>query len=672
MKVSKAEAAKKIHALSEKIQQLNVAYYQKDAPLSSDAEYDLLLRELEALEAEFPGLRAKDSPTLRVGAAPVSAFKKIRHFSPMLSLANAMNVEELEQFDARVKKLLDTQNSLEYHCELKFDGLSINLIYENGVLEKALTRGDGTEGEDVTNNVRTIKNIPLRLRGKNIPARVEIRGEIILPIAAFQALNKEREDEGEPVFANPRNAAAGSVRQLDSTLTAQRDLSLFAYAIGSREGSTAPVTQGELAEQIHARGFAEAPHRKICLGTKEIQKYYSHIEEIREGLDFDIDGIVIKLNSLRDQEELGYVGRTPRSMTAYKFPPRQKETKIIDILIQVGRTGVLTPVAVLDPVNVHGVMVARAALHNLEEIERKDIRIGDTVLVQRAGDVIPEVVRVVLEKRGGKEKIFSFPSTCPSCGEKVIKPAGEVAIRCINEGCPAQLKEALDHFVSKQAMNIIGLGPAILEQLTHRGMVKNFSDLYTLTLEQLLTLEGVKEKSAQKLLNAIENSKRAALPSLIHALGIRHVGEQLAKSLAKSFGSIDLLTQAKEENLLAVEDIGETVAKSIVEYFKKPSRIKDIERLKALGIHPKTVSTQGATLSGLVFVITGTLPKISRQEATQLIENNGGKVSGSVSKKTNYLLAGEEAGSKLDKARELEIKILSEDDLVKMTKKQKQ
>jgi DNA ligase (NAD+) len=652
----------RIDELVLELHRLNEAYHQKDQPLVSDAEYDALFRELERLEAEHPDLKRSDSPTLRVGAAPLAAFEKITHRQPMLSIANSINEQELNAFDERVKKGLGREGEMiDYHAELKFDGLSVNLTYVNGELATAATRGDGTVGENVTPNVRTIKNVPLRLKGKKHPAVVEVRGEIMLPLKAFQELNEEQEEAGEKVFANPRNAAAGSVRQLDSKITAGRDLKLFAYALGAWEGAGKPKTQSEILETLFAWGFESHEFHQICHGVGEVQKYYEQIGARREKLEFDIDGVVVKVNRLDWQDELGFVSRSPRSMTAYKFPPRQKATKINDISVQVGRTGVLTPVANLEPVNIHGVVVGRAALHNQEEIDRKDIRVGDWVLVQRAGDVIPEVVSVILERRTGAEKKFRLPKKCPACGAETVKAEEEVAVRCPNENCPAQNLEALEHFV--KAMNIMGLGPRILEQLVSHGLVKRASDLYLVKETDLLELEGFQARSAEKLVAAIQKTKDCKLGSLLFGLGIRHVGERLAASLAREYPNLEELMEASEERLLEVEDIGEVVAKSIREFFGKARNREEVKRLLKVGIQPKSVSRQSSNLAGLQFVLTGTLPGVSRQEATEWIEQRGGKVGSSVNKKTSYLVAGEEAGSKLDKARELGVKVISLDEL---------
>ena len=660
----KSNPKARMEELSELLHRYSDAYHRDDKPLVTDAEYDALFRELEALESAHPDLKLDDSPTARVGAAPLSAFEKFTHRQPMLSIANSMNREELEAFDERVKKQLGREDAtVEYQAELKFDGLSVSLTYQNGVLVTAATRGDGSVGENVTPNVRTIKNVPLRLKGKKHPELVEVRGEIMLTLEAFQALNKEQEEAGEKVFANPRNAAAGSVRQLDSKITAGRDLKLFAYALGAWDGGSKPKTQGETLETLFQWGFESHEFHRLCKGVGAVQKYYDEIAARRDSLGFDIDGVVVKVNNLDWQDELGFVSRSPRAFTAYKFPPRQKSTRINQITVQVGRTGVLTPVANLEPVNIHGVVVARAALHNQEEIDRKDIREGDWVLVQRAGDVIPEVVSVLTEKRTGNEKKYHLPKKCPACGTPVQKVEGEVAIRCPNEECPAQNLEALEHFVAKGAMNVVGLGPRIIEQLVQEGLVKRPSDLYTLKVSQIQELEGFKERSAEKLVASIGASKKPPLGKLLFGLGIRHVGERLGASLAREYPNIQDLMNASEEDLVNVEDVGEVVAKSVAEYFAKPKNREEVTRLLKVGIQPVAVTRQSNNLAGLAFVITGTLPSWSRQQATEWIEQRGGKVGSSVSKKTSYLLAGEEAGSKLDKARDLGVKVISEEEL---------
>jgi DNA ligase (NAD+) len=660
MKESAAKA--RILELSQKIQQWNREYYEKDAPSVTDAEWDSCFRELERLEKDFPQFLFPDSPTHRVGSAPLEAFEKSTHKLPMLSIANSMNREELLAFDERVKKQLNV-DSVEYFCELKFDGLSVNLTYENGLLTKAATRGDGLVGENITPNVKTIKNVPLRLGQKNPPELVEIRGEIVLPIAAFRELNREQEEAGEKIFANPRNAAAGSVRQLDSRVTAARALKLFAYGLGYWEGGRRPQRQSEVLDLLQSWGFEKNSHHKKCDTIQDAQSFYEGISAVREELEFDIDGVVVKVDRFDYLEDLGTISRSPRGLTAYKFPARQEVTQIENIEVQVGRTGVLTPVAHLKPVNVHGVMVSRAALHNEEEMERKDIRIGDWVIVQRAGDVIPEVVSVLSERRTGKEKIFRFPESCPSCGTKTGRVEGEVAIRCFSEECSAQNLGALEHFVGKGRMNIVGLGPKILEQLVHEGLVKSYSDLYRLSDKDLVGLEGFQEKSAQKLIQAIQKSKQAKLASFLNALGVRHVGERLAESLATEYPDIRTLFTLKKNDYLAVSDVGEVVAESLESYFLKKKNQKEIQALLDLGIQLSAPIRKSSALAGKTVVVTGTLEGISRQDVTEWIQSHGGKVSSSVSKKTDFVLAGEEAGSKLEKARELGVKVVSLDEL---------
>lgn len=662
-KPAPANAKQRIDELVDALNEASIAYYQKDASIMSDSEWDAGLRELERLEAEHPEFLRSDSPSVRVGAPPLAAFEKIFHRAPMLSIANSMNLEELEGFDERVKKHLGVSGSIAYQCELKFDGLSVNLTYKDGILVSAATRGDGSIGENITPNVKTIRNVPLRLRGKDTPSLIEIRGEIMLPIKAFQELNKDQEESGEKVFANPRNAAAGSVRQLDSRVTAGRELKLFAYSLGAIEGGTRPPLQSEVLECLFEWGFERHQFHRLCEGTEAVQGYYEEISSERDRLEFDIDGVVVKVNRLDWQEDLGFVSKSPRSMTAYKFPARQKTTQILDIVVQVGRTGVLTPVASLKPVNIHGVMVARAALHNQEEIDRKDIKIGDWVVVQRAGDVIPEIVSVIPEKRTGKERRYELPDHCPSCGTKTVKIEGEVAVRCPNEECPAQRLEALAHFVSKGAMNVVGLGGKILEQLVDAKLIRRPSDLYRISCSDLLGLEGFKTKSAEKLVGAIQKSKSCKLSSFVYALGIRHVGERLAASLAREYPDLERLMDARPDELVGVEDVGEIVATSIVDYFSKNKNRQEVRDLLAAGIQPVSTVRHSHSLAGKQFVITGTLPGMSRQEATDWIERRGGKVSNSVSKKTTYLLAGEEGGSKLEKARSLGVPIISEEDL---------
>lgn len=652
----------RLEELTELIHRLNEAYYQRDQPLATDAEWDAALRELEEIERAHPEWRKADSPTQRVGSAPLDAFEKRAHKLPMLSIANAMNEEELRAFHERVQKQLGRTDGIEYLCELKFDGLSVNLTYENGVLTSGATRGDGLVGEDVTPNVRTIRNVPLKLRGESFPPLVEIRGEIILPVESFRRLNKEQEEDGEKTFANPRNAAAGSVRQLDSRVTAGRELKLFAYSIGFWEGKGRPGRQSKALDQLFAWGFEAHGFHKLCASIDEVQAQYETVATARESLPFDIDGMVVKVDRFDWLDELGFVARSPRGMVAYKFPPRQQITRINDIEVQVGRTGVLTPVAILEPVNVHGVMVGRAALHNQEELDRKGIRIGDWVVVQRAGDVIPEVVSVLLERRTGKELAFHLPAHCPSCATPTVKTEGEVALRCPNEECPAQNLEGLEHYVS--AMAIMGVGPRILAQLVEEGLVKRPSDLYLLQDKDLVGLEGFQEKSARKVVEAIQKSKACKAASFLHALGIRHVGERLAANLAREYPDIQRLPEATLEELVAIADVGPVVAESVKDFFGKEKNREEFQRLFDRGIQPQGAARHSSALAGKAYVVTGTLTGMSRQEVTEWIETRGGKVGSSVSKKTSYVVAGEEAGSKLDKARALGVPVITLEELL--------
>ncbi len=668
----------RIKELTALIQHHDHCYYVLDNPEASDAEYDRLFRELQALEEACPNLRLPDSPTQRVSGRPLSDFEKARHRVPMLSLANVFSAKELEEFDARVHRFLDrpADERLEYFCELKFDGLSINLTYENGILVSAATRGDGEIGENVTQNVRTIKAVPLRLLGKNAPALIEIRGEVILPIGDFEKLNQEQEKKELKIFANPRNAAAGSLRQLDPSITATRPLSLFCYGIGFAENIPENIaknikikTLAEFENQLEHWGFRVGKWRKVAHGVQEVLAFYDEIEKIRDTLPFEIDGIVIKLNRLAEVDQAGYVSRSPRGMVAFKFPPRQETTTIEDIIVQVGRTGTLTPVAIVSPVNLGGAIVRRATLHNQDEIDRKDIRIGDHVFIQRAGDVIPEVVKVITEKRKGHERKFVLPDTCPVCGSKAERKGGEAALRCIGRNCVAKLKERLRHLVMKDALNIDGMGEKIVEQLVDEGLIKHSADIFKLTRERVLELEGFKEKSCDNLLEAIEKARKTELYRVIFGLGIRHVGEATAKLLANHFGSLPHLMKAGTEDLLAVSEVGPEVASSLREFFEDAQHHKEAEDLLAvLTIKaPARASKEGGLkFSGKTFVLTGTLPTLSRSDATRFIEENGGKISSSVSKKTDYVVAGEEAGSKLDKANALGVAVIDEAQLLRL------
>jgi len=643
----------------------NHRYYVLDDPEISDAHYDRLLRELEGLEARYPDLITPDSPTQRVGARPLEKFETLPHTVPMLSLENAFNREEVQEFDERVKRFLKRAEDLTYTVEPKMDGLAIELIYEQGLLIRSATRGDGYVGEDVTQNVRTIPAVPLRLQPGNTPApdRLEIRGEVYLRLKNFREFNRKRLEAGEPAFANPRNAAAGSLRQLDPRVTAQRPLYFYAYGLGALTGL--PLDgQWEILEALSQWGVPVNPQARRVKGIETAWSFCQEMEDLRHSLPYEIDGVVIKVDSLELQENLGVKSRSPRWALAFKFQPSQETTRILNIEVQVGRTGALTPVALLQPVVVGGVEVSRATLHNQDEIERKDIRIGDTVVIQRAGEVIPEVVKVVDGARPGREAAFRLPGECPVCRSPVVRLPGEVAHRCSNPNCSAQVKESIRHFASKGAMDIEGLGEKMVDQLVEKGLVQDYGDLYALTREVLVPLERLADKSAGNLIKALERSKQAALGKFIYALGIRFVGEHVAAILAGYFGSLEALSVSTEEELLSIREVGPQVARSIRVFFDNPQNQKVVGKLLRGGVKLKGEKTGGPKpLAGKTFVLTGRLTRFTREEAKEKIEALGGKVAGSVSSKTNYLVAGEEPGSKLDKARELQVPILNEEDL---------
>lgn len=661
-----------LHAL---LRHHNRCYYELDAPEISDAEYDALVRELELIEEQRPDLRLPDSPTQRVGGRPLERFVPVRHRLPMLSLENALNEAEIRAFDQRVRTHLALPSGavIVYQCEPKMDGLAIELVYRDGLLEQASTRGDGETGEEVTANVRTIRSVPLRLSGPGWPALLEVRGEVYLPLAAFQRLNARREEEGEPPFANPRNAAAGSIRQLDPQVAARRPLALVCYGVGvveagAGEREAAAASQTELMAQLAAWGLPVSSEARRVHGIEEAVACYRDLLERRDSLPYEIDGMVIKVDDLLLQRELGEKSRSPRWAVACKFPPRQAETRISDILLSVGRTGVITPVALLEPVDLSGVTVSRATLHNWDEIRRKDIRIGDSVVVERAGDVIPAVVRVLIEQRTGKERELPEPSTCPVCGSATRRNEGEVALRCSGGlVCPPQLAEGIIHYASREAMDIEGLGCKYVEQLIALGLVKDVADLYHLTAGDFMQFERMGDKLAENLLQAIAASKQRDLGRFIFALGIRHVGERTARLLADRFGSIERLQQATIEELTAIRDVGPAVAASIRSFFDTPASAALMQRLTEAGVSPaKTVPQAGGRLTGMTFVFTGTLERMSRDQARRLVEAQGATVTGTVSKKTDYVVAGREAGSKLDKARALGIAVLTEGELVEL------
>ncbi|HZO82698.1 MAG TPA: NAD-dependent DNA ligase LigA [Candidatus Binataceae bacterium] len=653
-----------VEKLREQINRHNYLYYVLDAPEITDAEYDALMRRLEELEREHPELVTPDSPTQRVGAAPSEKFAVVRHRRMMMSLSNAMNAEEMLEFDRRIKRFLHSEADVEYVAEVKLDGLAVELVYEEGRFSVGSTRGDGINGEDVTANLRTIKSVPLRLlrpaHGR-VPRLLEVRGEVILPRRAFERLNNERMARGEPIFANPRNAAAGSLRQLDPRITASRPLDIFCHTPGVIEGVRFQ-SQWEFLQGIKAFGLKVNPLSKVCRGVQQVLEYHAEMAERRHTLDYEADGVVAKVNSFALQEQLGEVSRSPRWAVAYKFKAQQAETRVNRIAVYVGRTGSLTPVAQLEPVQLAGVTISNASLHNLDEIRRKDVREGDTVLIERAGDVIPYVVRVTAKGRPRKKE-FHMPARCPECGGAIVHEQGEVAYFCVNANCPARMRESIRHFASKNAMDIDGLGDKLVAQLVEKGLVKELDDLYRLTKEQLAGLERMADKSAQNVLDAINRSRRRTLDRFINALGIRHVGESTARALALRFRSMSELMKADENELRAVRDIGPEVARSIREYFDEPRNRKVVQRLlKELELAPLEVPRgdgRGA-LRDKTFVLTGTLEKLTREEAEQKIRAAGGRVSSSVSRKTDFVVVGADAGSKLRKARELGVKTLDE------------
>jgi DNA ligase (NAD+) len=648
--------------LRRQIDHHNYRYYVLDQPEISDAEYDRMMRELEQIERDHPELRTPDSPTQRVGAAPSEKFRVVTHRKMMMSLANAMDAQEMVEFDKRIKRMLRSDDDIEYVAEVKLDGLSVELVYEDGLLAVASTRGDGINGEDVTANIKTIRAVPLRLRkpeNGRIPRLLEVRGEVIIPKTAFERLNAEREAAGEPVFANPRNAAAGSLRQLDPRVTASRPLGIFLYAPGVIEGVEFR-TQWEFLQGIKALGLRINPLSRICPNVSAVLEYWNEMTEQRHSLDYDADGVVAKVNSFSLQERLGEVSRSPRWAIAFKFKAQQAETVVEKIDVQVGRIGSLTPVAKLRPVPLAGVTISNASLHNLDEIRRKDIREGDTVLIERAGDVIPYVVRVT-KKGSPRSREFHMPSHCPACGGAVVHEEGEVAYFCVNANCPARMRESIRHFASKNSLDIDGLGDKLVAQLVERGMVKELDDIFSLTPEQLAGLDRMAEKSARNVFEAIQRSRRTTLERVINGLGIRHVGEHTARQLAMRFKTLEALSKADEDELRAVRDIGDEVARSIREYFDEPRNLHAVRRLeKILDIEVPSEPAGRSALRDKTFVLTGTLSSMQRDEAERRILAAGGRVTSSVSRKTDYVVAGEEPGSKLRKATELGVQVLDE------------
>lgn len=663
--MDKATAQEKIESLKNLLNQYAHEYYVLDNPSIPDSEYDKLLAELQELEVEFPEFITSDSPTQRIGGEPLEGFQKVQHAIPMLSLGNAFNEQDIRDFARRASQ--GTDNPVSFVCELKIDGLAISLTYEDGKFVKGATRGDGTTGEDITTNLRTIKSIPLSIKEKQ---KIEVRGEAYMPHKSFLALNKQREEDGLELFANPRNAAAGSLRQLDPKIAASRNLDVFLYGIGEWEAGQVS-SHSERLKQLKELGFRTNSEWKKCDTIEEVLAYVEYWTAERPNLPYEIDGIVIKVDDLQTQEELGFTVKSPRWAIAYKFPAEEVITRLKDIELSVGRTGVVTPTAILDPVRVAGTTVQRASLHNEDLIRAKDIRIGDTVVIKKAGDIIPEVVRALPKQRTGSEQPFYMPEKCPACGSELVRLEEEVALRCINPNCPAQLQEGLIHFVSRNAMNIDGLGEKVINQLFREGLIHTIADLYRLEREELLQLERMGEKSVDNLLSAIEASKGNSLERLLFGLGIRFIGAKAAKTLATEFETMDKLQQATYEELIAVDEIGDKMADSIVQYFAEEKVTALINELKELQINmeykgPKRVevSIDSNPIAGKTFVLTGKMEQMSRPEAKERIEALGGKVTGSVSKKTDIVVAGEDAGSKYDKAVELGITIWNEEEFI--------
>jgi DNA ligase (NAD+) len=665
----RAHAAHRIEALRREIDHHNYRYYVLDDPEISDLEYDRLFRELKDLEERFPECQDPNSPTQRVGAEPVEGFGKVRHLAPMLSLGNAFDAEELRSFHRRISSLIGDA-AVEYVTEFKIDGLAVALTYEQGRLTRGATRGNGQVGEDVTSNLRTIRAIPLRMQTDDPPRLIEVRGEAFLPISAFERLNEERTAGGENPFANPRNAAAGTVRQLDPRITASRAMSFFAYAIGYLESGPAISSQYEALNQLQKWGFPATRNFELHEDIESVVSFCRRWQDGRASLDYEIDGIVVKVNRFDQQQELGAVSREPRWAIAYKFPSQTATTRLLQIGINIGRTGTLNPYAILEPVDVGGVTIRNATLHNEDDIRRKDIREGDIVIVKRAGEVIPQVVGPVVERRTGRELPFSYPGHCPECGAPVVREEGGAMAYCSNRQCPAQRLESLKHFVSRGAMDIRGLGPQTLEKLVEMGLIGNAADLFALSRDQILSLPGFKDTSADNLLRSLEESRGRPFDRVLFALGIRHVGESVAKLLSGHFQSLDRLRAASEDEVAEVPGIGPEIAGSVVGFFKVKENRVLVERLREAGLRfemEQPAERGPMPLKGLSFVVTGTLPTLSRQAAKQFIEDHGGIVRSGVSTNTDYVVAGENPGSKLDRARELGVAILTENELRRLS-----
>ena len=663
--MERQEAERQIEQLRQQLHHHNYRYHVLDDPQITDAEYDQLMRHLQEMEAAFPDLIKPDSPTQRVGATPLEGFGTVLHALPMLSLDNAFSTAEVRDFDARIRRQLGQSDLIEYVTEPKIDGLAVELVYVDGLFVQGSTRGDGVRGEDITQNLRTVKTIPLRLIAAHgaLPQHLEVRGEVYMTKRDFQRLNARREEEGEPTFANPRNASAGSLRQLDPRITAGRPLAMFCYGVGRIEGLTFE-TQWDVLQRLARWGFRINPHSEKCQGIEAALACYERLREQREELPYEIDGMVVKVNSLALQDALGTRSRSPRWALAYKFEPKQAVTQVKDIAVQVGRTGALTPVALLEPVQVAGVEVSRASLHNPDEIARKDVRTGDWVMIQRAGDVIPEIVEVLKERRTGAEKPFEMPPRCPICGSAVVRLEDEVVPRCVGLSCPAKLKESIVHFASKRAMDIEGLGDKTVDQLVERGLVKDIGDLYFLTKDDLLKLERLADKSASNLITAIERSQQTTLPRLLYALGIRHVGEHVAAVLAREYPDWQALQRAAYEELQGIHEIGPRIAQSIVAFFQDAGNQGVLEKLHRGGVRATPLQRPAVdqSLRGKTLVFTGELQNYTRAEAKRLVEARGGRVTSSVSRSTSYVVAGADAGSKLDQARKLGVSMLTEEE----------
>lgn len=660
---SEEAISRRMAELVELINHHDSKYYVENSPEISDFEYDQLLSELKSLEASHPDLVLQDSPTMRVSGKPVKEFTVVEHKVPMLSLDNSYSPEDLREFDGRVRRLL-VGESIEYVVEPKIDGLGVAILYKGGKFVRGATRGDGVSGEDVTANIKTIRSVPLRLGEASLLNDSEVRGEVYMPISSFKRLNQEREKRGEPPFANPRNAAAGSIRQLDPSIAASRRLDAFFYTLSYTDRKF--TKHLECLEAMRDSGLRINPNIRRFQTIDEAIGYCLDWEEKRDTLDYEIDGMVIKIDSLDQQERLGQTAKNPRWAIAYKFAAKQRTTRVKDILLQVGRTGAITPVADLDPVSVGGITVSRATLHNEDEIRRKDIRIGDTVLIERAGDVIPEVVRAITEKRDGSEREFGMPSSCPVCGSKIVREADEAVARCIGSSCPAQLKQRIRHFATRDAMDIEGLGEALISQLVDKGAVRSIADIYSLSEAGLTSLDRVGEKSARNLLVEIESSKGQGLERLLYGLGIRHVGETVASALANRFKTMGGLASASKDDILKIEGIGDVIAESIIDFLSEPSNLQLIKQLESHGISLRATTSAAGPLTGKTFVFTGALRRLSRSEAGERVKALGGKVGQTVTRKTDFVVAGEDTGSKVKEAEKLGIRILSEEEFLRL------